>query len=107
MTEIPTFCRVCEPACGLLAVVEDGELRRLKPDREHPVTRGFSCHKGIAGDTIHRDPDRLDHPLRRGSDGSFERISWDDAAGEIAAKLRTILSRFAAAVAIVWIAAVK
>jgi anaerobic selenocysteine-containing dehydrogenase len=91
MTEIPTFCRVCEPACGLLAVVEDGELRRLKPDREHPVTRGFSCHKGLAGDTIHRDPDRLDHPLRRGSDGSFERISWDAAAGEIAAKLRTIL----------------
>jgi len=91
MPEIPTFCRVCEPACGLLAVVEDGELRRLKPDREHPVTRGFSCHKGLAGDAIHRDPDRLDHPLRRGDDGGFERLSWDEAVTEIAAKLRAIL----------------
>jgi anaerobic selenocysteine-containing dehydrogenase len=91
MPETPTFCRVCEPACGLVAVVEDGALLRLKPDREHPVTKGFACHKGLAGDAIHRDPDRLDHPQRRAADGGFERISWDDAATEIAAKLRTIL----------------
>jgi formate dehydrogenase len=86
---IHTFCRVCEPACGLVAHVEDGELRALAPDRAHPVTRGFACHKGIAGVEIHRDPDRLDHPLRRGPRG-FERISWDEAAGGIAARLRAI-----------------
>jgi len=88
---INTFCRVCEPACGLVAHVEDGQLRALAPDRAHPVTRGFACHKGIAGVEIHRDPDRLDHPQRRGERG-FERLSWDEAAGEIAARLRAILA---------------
>jgi formate dehydrogenase len=91
MEHVHTFCRVCEPACGLVAEVREGELVRLRPDREHPVTKGFACHKGLAGDAIHRDPDRLDHPLRRRADGSLERISWDTAAGEIAARLRAIL----------------
>ena len=88
---IHTFCRVCEPACGLIARVEDGQLVRLEPDREHPVSRGFACNKGLAGDEIHRDPDRLDHPLRRSDDGGFERISWDDAIEEIASRLKTLI----------------
>jgi len=85
-----TFCRVCEPACGLVAHVEGDALVGLAPDREHPVTRGFACHKGLAGVEIHRDPDRLDHPLRRGA-GGFERLGWDEAVAEIAARLRGIL----------------
>ena len=89
--EVHTFCRVCEPACGLLAEVRDGELVRLRPDDAHPVTRGFACHKGLAGDEVHRDADRLDHPLRRRADGSFERVSWDEAIAGIAARLRAIL----------------
>jgi anaerobic selenocysteine-containing dehydrogenase len=55
------------------------------------VTRGFACHKGIAGLDIHHDPDRLDHPLRRAADGRFERIGWDAAAREIAERLQGIL----------------
>jgi len=89
--EITTFCRVCEPACGLKAVVEKGELVRLRPDRDNPITRGFACHKGLAGDEIHRDPDRVDHPLRRRADGRFERVSWDEAIRDIAARLRAIV----------------
>ena len=88
--QIRTFCRVCEPSCGLVAHVENGELRKLTPDRDHPVTKGFACHKGLAGVAIHNDPDRLDHPLRR-TDAGFERASWDDAIGEVAAKLRAIV----------------
>jgi len=88
--EVRTFCRVCEPACGLVAEVEVSELRGLAPDRAHPVTRGFACHKGIAGVEIHHDPDRLDHPLRRAPDG-FERLGWDAAVGSVAERLRAIL----------------
>jgi len=88
---IHTFCRVCEPACGLIARVEDGEFVRLEPDREHPVSRGFACHKGLAGDEIHRDPDRLDHPLRRTGNGGFERISWDEAILGIASRLKELV----------------
>jgi anaerobic selenocysteine-containing dehydrogenase len=86
-----TFCRVCEPACGLVASVENGELVALAPDKAHPITQGFACNKGIAGLDIHRDPDRLARPQQRQPDGSFAPIGWDDAAREIARRLRTIV----------------
>ena len=57
------------------------------PDRAHPVTHGFACNKGLAGVDVHRDPDRLDHPLQR-SNGGFERVSWDDAIAQIATRVR-------------------
>ena len=91
VTTKKTFCRVCEPACGLLAEVEGEQLIRLRPDKEHPVSKGFVCNKGIYGADMHNDPDRLRYPQKRLPDGSLERISWDTALTEIATKLGAIL----------------
>jgi anaerobic selenocysteine-containing dehydrogenase len=91
-----TFCRVCEPSCGMIATVEDGRLTALAPDREHPVTKGFVCHKGIYGLDIHNDPDRLNVPLRRTAPGKFEEISWDEALDGIAGTLQRIIGRHGA-----------
>ena len=88
-----TFCRVCEPACGMVATVEDGQMVDLKPDRDHPVTKGFVCHKGIYGLDIYNDPDRLNVPLRRNANGGFDEISWDTALEEISDKLKAIMAR--------------
>lgn len=90
---IPTFCKVCEPSCGLVAEVEAGELVGLRPDADHPVTKGFACNKGLAGLELHRDPDRCNDPERRRADGTFERISWETAVREIAEKTRAIQSK--------------
>ena len=90
--EIRTFCRVCEPACGLVASVREGRLEKLAPDRAHPVTHGFACNKGLAGLEIHHDPDRLEFPLGRGASGRLERASWDAAIDDIAGKLREIIA---------------
>ena len=89
---VHTFCRVCEPACGLLASVSNGRLESLRPDRGHPVTRGFACNKGLAGVDIHHDPDRLNYPQRRRPDGGLERVSWDEATAEIGTRLREIIA---------------
>ena len=48
MDTVRTFCRICEPSCGLVAHVDEGQLVKLTPDRDHPVTKGFACHKGLA-----------------------------------------------------------
>ncbi|MDX1580218.1 MAG: molybdopterin-dependent oxidoreductase [Alphaproteobacteria bacterium] len=87
-----TFCRVCEPACGMIAEVEGDELVALKPDYDHPVTKGFVCHKGIYGKDIQNDPDRLKVPLKRNSSGGFDEISWDQALSEIGAKLTQVIT---------------
>jgi anaerobic selenocysteine-containing dehydrogenase len=88
-----TFCRICEPLCGLVATVEDGRLTQLRPDRAHPLSRGYACPKGIAMTDVQNDPDRVLHPLKRtGGLGQFERVSWPEAMGDIAARLRGVLS---------------
>jgi formate dehydrogenase len=97
MTEQPTFCRICEPTCGMIATVEDGRLVQLRPDAEHPVTRGFSCPKGIEFVHVQNDPDRVLYPLRRTPSGDFERISWQRALAEIGARLRAVRDTYGGA----------
>jgi anaerobic selenocysteine-containing dehydrogenase len=88
-----TYCRICEPLCGLVATVQDGEVTELRPDRDHPLSQGFACPKGIAMTGVQNDPDRVIHPLRRRSDGTFERVSWDTALTEIGGRLTAIIGR--------------
>jgi len=89
-----TFCRVCEPSCALVAEVEGNTLIKLTPDREHPVTQGFACHKGINYQAIHQDPDRLNVPMVRitgkASTAEFQEQDWDTAIQDIAGKLKAI-----------------
>lgn len=93
--QINTFCRICEPACPLTAKVDDtGDVTSLEPNLDHP-SKGVACHKGLSYIDLHKDPDRLNYPLRRknaNTDGlaDFERISWDDAITECADKLKAI-----------------
>ena len=95
-----TFCRICEPLCGMIATVEDGRLTALRPDKEHPLSAGFACPKGIAFTEVVNDPDRVTVPLRRTPDG-FEPVSWDTALDDVAARLSGILRRHGSG-AIAW-----
>jgi anaerobic selenocysteine-containing dehydrogenase len=93
-----TFCRICDPHCPLLALVDgSGRIEKLLPDAEHPVSKGYACHKGLSFDQVNSDPDRLHYPLRRISHkseipGAFERISWERAIEEIGSRLLAIQS---------------
>jgi anaerobic selenocysteine-containing dehydrogenase len=96
--QVHTYCRICEPGCGLLATVQDERVVRLQPDREHPIHRGYSCHKGVHYLAVHQDPDRLDQPLRRRNPrseavGDFEPVPWDTAMAEMAERLNDIQQR--------------
>src|SRR4051794_8021310 len=82
-----SFCRICEPLCGMVATVEDGRITKLRPDADHPLSRGYACPKGIAMAEVQNDPDRVLHPLRRKGNG-FERVSWAEVLDEIGSRLR-------------------
>jgi anaerobic selenocysteine-containing dehydrogenase len=87
-----TFCRICEPLCGMIATVDDGRLVSLRPDKDHPLSAGFACQKGIAFTEVVNDPDRVTTPLRRTPNG-FEPVSWDEAMADIAQRLAAIHRR--------------
>ena len=77
----------------MVATVEDGRLVALRPDKDHPLSAGFACQKGIAFAEVQNDPDRVTTPLRRRPDGGFEPVSWDEAMTDIAARLADIHRR--------------
>jgi anaerobic selenocysteine-containing dehydrogenase len=87
-----TFCRLCEVMCGLEVTVTDGEITKVRGDTDHPVSKGFACNKGLLSLDIHRDPDRLNHPLRR-TDAGWEEASWPDAVADVADRLREVIDR--------------
>jgi anaerobic selenocysteine-containing dehydrogenase len=87
-----TFCRICEAHCGMVATVRDGRVEQLRPDRDHPLSKGYACPKGIAMVDVQNDPDRVLHPLRRRPSGDgFERVSWEVAITDISERVRRIL----------------
>ncbi len=86
-----TACnRDCPDACGILATVEDGRVTRIQGDPEHPVTKGFLCHRTSRFLERQYDPERLKTPLARRPDGTFAAVTWDEALDRIAAKLLAI-----------------
>ncbi len=54
------------------------------------MTKGYTCEKALRINYYQNGRDRLTTPLKRLTDGSFEPISWDTAAREIAEKLTGI-----------------
>lgn len=88
-----TGCVLCPQNCGLVVEVEDNRIVKVKGDKGNVRSEGYVCRKGMNIANHQHNADRLKHPLKRVGD-RFERISWDQAIGEIAAKLRDIVGRY-------------
>src|SRR5712672_307659 len=98
----------CPDSCGVLVTVDKatGRAVKLQGDPSHPVTRGFLCGKVAKYLDRVYSPDRLLYPMRRkagvpkgplaqGHEAeAFERISWDEALDEVAARLKKIAAEF-------------
>ncbi len=88
---VRTVCpRNCYCTCGMVVTHEGGRITRIDGDPENTATRGRVCLKGISYARRVGTVQRLLHPLRRQRDGSFARVTWDEALGEIAARLERV-----------------
>lgn len=85
-----TACILCPMNCGLQVQVEDGHLTKIRGDKKHPVSRGYHCQKALRLDFYQNGGGRVESPLRRREDGSFEEISWEVAINEVAARLKDL-----------------
>lgn len=92
----------CPDACRLkvtVGSVDGGPERMLKVtgDPNHPVTRGFACAKTVHYPARANHPSRPLYPLRRvgkktDAEPRFERVTWDEALDDIAARLKELLA---------------
>ena len=91
-----TACILCSINCGVEVRLGEGadarRFVRVRGDKAHPGSQGYTCEKGLRLDHYQSDPGRLTTPLRRRPDGSFEAIDWDTAIAEVAARFQEVIA---------------
>jgi anaerobic selenocysteine-containing dehydrogenase len=93
MTWKKTACVLCGNVCGLEVEVENNRIIKVRPDKDDPRSEGYACRKGTSIVFHQHNADRVLYPLKKvGS--KFERVSWDQAIGEISEKLKSILEQY-------------
>ncbi len=86
---VKTICSYCAVGCGVKAEVQNGVWVRQEVAQDHPVSRGGHCCKGAGAIDMVTSEKRLKNPMKRVG-GKWQKISWNQAMDEIAAKLTTI-----------------
>jgi anaerobic selenocysteine-containing dehydrogenase len=90
MSTHQTACILCSRNCGLKVEVEGGQFHKIRGDDNCPTSRGYVCQKAARLTHYQTHADRLQFPLKRQADGSFVRVSWDEALDDIASRLLAI-----------------
>ncbi len=85
-----TACILCECNCGIEVELDGRRFARIRGDKRHPASQGYTCNKAMRLDHYQNGRDRLSAPLRRRADGSFEEITWDVAVAEVAARFAAV-----------------
>jgi anaerobic selenocysteine-containing dehydrogenase len=86
----PTACILCECNCGIVVQLDGRKLARIRGDKDHPGSQGYTCNKALRLDHYQNNSNRLTSPMRRRPDGTYEEIDWDTAIAEVAAGFRHI-----------------
>ncbi len=89
-----TACILCSVNCGIEVQLDGRHLVRIRGDKAHPTSAGYTCEKAQQLDWYQNGRDRLTSPLRRRPDGSFEPVDWDTAISEIAERLSRVRDTF-------------
>jgi formate dehydrogenase major subunit len=89
-----TTCAYCGVGCNFKAEMRGDELVRMVPYKHGPANRGHSCVKGrfAYGYATHRD--RILKPMiRENFSDPWKEVSWDEALGFAATRMKDIITR--------------
>ena len=88
MKEFVTVCpRNCYSTCTFRVFTEGGRVKRILPYEGNLATPEGPCIKGLSYLEREYASERIIYPLRRQPDGSFSRISMDEALDIIGTRL--------------------
>ncbi|MCV7100983.1 molybdopterin-containing oxidoreductase family protein [Mycobacterium palustre] len=88
---VRSFCRICTSVCGILVDVDGDTVTRVRGDREHPRSKGYTCPKGRALPKMHHHPDRIERPMMR-VDGDLVPATWQECLDDLGARLNGIIA---------------
>jgi len=92
--DIPTelkrsICTHCSVGCGVIAEVQNGVWTGQEPDFDSPFNLGSHCTKGASVRNHGFGERRIKYPMKL-ENGSWKRLSWQQAIDEIGDKLLEI-----------------
>ena len=85
-----TACILCENNCGITVSTEGRRIAKIRGDKDHPKSLGYTCNKALRLDHYQNGGSRLDTPMRREADGTYMPVDWDTAIAEIARRLGSV-----------------
>lgn len=92
----PSACNLCYANCGILVKLDEAgqEIVKVRGDKAHPISKGYTCNKAARINFYQNAADRLNQPLRRREDGTFEAVDWETAISEVASRFAAIRDDF-------------
>jgi len=96
---VKSICNMCHYHCGIDAHVKDGKLIKVTPMKEHPFNK--LCVKAQGMVDLLYSKERVTNPLKK-VDGTWQKISWDEAFDIIGNKLISIKENYGAKALVVY-----
>ena len=85
-----TACILCESNCGIEVRLDGRRFARIRGNKDHVSSKGYTCEKALRLDHYQNHRARLTSPMRRRPDGSYEEVDWDTAIAEVAERLAAV-----------------
>src|SRR5215471_8809414 len=84
-----SICTHCSVGCTVTAEVSNGVWIGQEPSWDSPINRGSHCAKGASVRELVHSERRLRYPMKL-SGGRWQKVTWDQAIGEIGDKMTAI-----------------
>ena len=92
-----TACILCESNCGIEVRLDGRRFARIRGNKHHVSSKGYTCEKALRLDHYQNHRARLASPMRRRPDGSYEEVDWDTAIAEVAERLAAVRDAYGGA----------
>lgn len=83
-------CILCSNNCGVEIRIDDREITRVRGNKGHVASKGYTCEKALRINHYQNAKTRLTSPLKRLDDGTYIELDWDTAIAEVAAALLAV-----------------
>lgn len=88
-----TVCVLCSNNCGVEVRLDDRTITRVRGNKAHVSSKGYTCEKALRLDHYQNARSRLTSPMKRLDDGTYAEVDWDTAIAEVAAGFTAVADR--------------
>ena len=88
------YCPFCQVRCTYDAKVRGNEILCITGDKSNKWTGGAMCPKGMSMLELINSPYRLTEPMLKQADGTWKRISYEEAVDLTAQKMREVKEKY-------------